>query len=149
MSTDLEQILAVHRGWYESNVGLVADSMLPYFPSGDGYHQFNTNGHTYHGVMDKHRLWVNAQKLGVNITAIKDVADPDVQIFGDVALLTAEGVAEMVLPTPDGGLSEPAQTPFRATEFYRRDDGNGKPEWRIWHMHASVADKVMPKYGTE
>lgn len=149
MSSDLEQILAVHRGWYESNVGLAPDAMLPYFPSGDGYLQFNTNGHTYHGVMDKHRLWVNLQQMGVNITTIKDVAEPDVQIFGDVALLTAEGMATMVLPATGGGLAEPTEAPFRATEFYRRDDGKGNPEWRIWHMHASVADKVMPKYGTE
>ncbi|GLY69089.1 nuclear transport factor 2 family protein [Amycolatopsis taiwanensis] len=145
MSTDLEQILEVHKGWYETNVGLVADKMLAYFPEGDGYHQFNLNGHTYHGVLDKHRLWVNSAKIGLDITAIRDTVGPDVQVFGDVALLTAEGVADLLMP----GESESVPTPFRTTEFYRRDDGKGNAVWRIWHMHCSVMDQQMPKYGTE
>ncbi|MFD5249979.1 nuclear transport factor 2 family protein [Amycolatopsis sp. NPDC058340] len=145
MSSDLERILAVHQGWYEANVGLVADRMTAYFPEGDGYHQFNLNGHTYHGVLDKHRLWVNAAKIGLDITAIKDTVGPDVRIFGDVALLTAEGVADVVAP----GQSDAVPTPFRTTEFFRRDDGKGEPDWRIWHMHVSVQDPQMPKYGTE
>ncbi|MGW7536015.1 nuclear transport factor 2 family protein [Amycolatopsis sp. NPDC054798] len=145
MSTDLERILEAHQGWYEANVGLVADRMLRYFPEGDGYHQFNLNGHTYHGVLDKHRLWVNAAKIGLSITAIKDTVGPDVQIFGDVALLTAEGVADVLAP----GQQDAARTPFRTTEFFRRDDGKGGRDWRIWHMHVSVQDPQMPKHGTE
>ncbi|WP_033290203.1 nuclear transport factor 2 family protein [Amycolatopsis jejuensis] len=149
MAGDLEQILAVHNGWYDANVGLIADRMLPYFPEGDGYHQFNLNGHTYQGVLDKHRLWLNLPALGVNITAIKDVVGPDVQVFGDVAVLTAEGTCDLVMPGPDGKPGDAVATPFRATEVYRRDDGNGKPAWRIWHMHCSIQDQQMPKYGTE
>ncbi|UQS25971.1 nuclear transport factor 2 family protein [Amycolatopsis thermalba] len=145
MSSDREQILDAHKGWYETNVGLAADRMLDYFPSGDKYHQFNLNGHTYHGARDKHRLWVNAAKIGLDITAIKDTVGPDVQVFGDVALLTAEGVADLLLP----GQSDSVPTPFRTTEFYRRDDGDGQPVWKIWHMHCSVMDQQMPKYGTE
>ncbi|WP_020499873.1 nuclear transport factor 2 family protein [Sciscionella marina] len=145
MSSDLEQILDVHNGWYEANIGLVAEKMLAYFPVGDGYHQFNLNGHTYHGVLDKHRLWVNSAKIGLTIAGIKDTVGPDVQLFGDVALLTAEGVADLVM----SGGADPVPTPFRTTEFFRRDDGEQNPEWRIWHMHVSVTDQQMPKYGTE
>jgi ketosteroid isomerase-like protein len=142
---DLRQILAVHRGWNEANIGLHADAMLPYFPPGDAYHQFNLNGHTYHGVMDKHRLWVNLKKMGVNITSLTETVEPVVRVHGDVALLTSEAIATLVMPTPDGGLSDPVPTPYRNTEFYRRVDG----EWRIWHMHCSVADPTMPKYGSQ
>lgn len=148
--SDLDEILSVHKGWYESNVGLVADTMLPYFPVGDGYHQFNLNGFTYDGVRDKHKLWVNLNKMGVDITAQQDLVGPDVQIFGDVALLTAEGVADLVMPTPSGNLSDSVPTRFRITEFFRRDDGEGNPVWKIWHMHVSPnAPEGSPKYGSE
>ncbi|WP_454232393.1 hypothetical protein [Mycolicibacterium fortuitum] len=95
MTSDYEQILAVHRGWYESNVGLDAEKMLQFFPCGDSYHQFNLNGWTYSGVLDKHELWINLNKSGFDITMQRDVVGPDVQIFGDVALVTAEGVVEL------------------------------------------------------
>ena len=149
MITDVERILDVHRGWYESNVGLMAESMLRHFPAGDGYHQFNLNGWTYRGVMDKHRLWRNLKEIGADITAQTDVVGPDVQIFGDVALLTAEGVVELMLPSADGESGVPTTVPFRITEFMRRDDGKGNPTWKIWHMHVSSADKSMPKHGTD
>lgn len=147
MTTDLEQILDVHRGWYEANVGLVAESMLQHFPTGDSYHQFNLNGWTYRGVMDKHKLWVNLKEVGADITRQTDVIGPDVQIFGDVALVTAEGEVEIVMPTVDGGSAIPTTVQFRITEFMRRDDGEGRPVWKIWHMHVSGADKSMPKHG--
>ncbi|NOP99246.1 MULTISPECIES: nuclear transport factor 2 family protein [Mycolicibacterium] len=148
MTSDYEQILAVHRGWYESNVGLDAEKMLQFFPCGDNYHQFNLNGWTYSGVLDKHELWINLNKSGFDITMQRDVVGPDVQIFGDVALVTAEGVVELVLPADGGTQAPPTTAPFRITEFLRRDDGLGNPVWTIWHMHVSGAEKSMPKHGT-
>jgi hypothetical protein len=149
MSTDLEQIVAVHQGWYESNIGLDADAMLQYFPAGEGYHQFNLNGWTYSGVMYKHKLWMNGKAAGLNITMQKDVIGPDVQIFGDVAVVTAEGGIELVQPTSEAGLTSPTPMGFRITEFLRKDDGQGNPVWKVWHMHVSGTDKSMPKYGPE
>jgi hypothetical protein len=28
---------------------------------------------------------------------------------------------------------------FRYTEIYKRDDGAGNPEWKMWHFHCSPA----------
>jgi hypothetical protein len=152
--TDVEKdtaaILEVHEGWFASNVGLVAESMLPFFPDGDGYLQFNLNGFTYHGAADKARLWRNLASIGVNIVRIAETAPPTVQVFGDVALLTCEAEADLVLPTGTGSLTTTGTSRFRATEFYRRDDGRGGAEWRIWHMHCSEAAPAGTlKYGTE
>lgn len=149
--SDSAAILAVHNAWLAANVDLVAESMLGFFPSGDDtYLQFNLNGFTYHGTGDKARLWRNLKGIGAQISRIGDTAEPTVQVFGDVALLTSEGECEVMLPTPSGVLESSGVVRFRNTEFYRRDDGEGSPDWRIWHMHvseASAADAL--KYATE
>jgi hypothetical protein len=114
---DTAAILEVHNGWNKSNLGLVAESMLPFFPEGDGYLQFNLNGFTYHGVADKARLWRNLNAIGVDIVRLEELEPPVVQVFGDVALLTSEAEAELVLPTATGALENSGVTKFRNTEF--------------------------------
>lgn len=147
---DVAAVRAVHDGWFAANVGLDVEKMLPYFPVGDGYLQFNLNGFVYNGAADKAKLWRNLTSVGVTITRIADVTEPDIQVFGDVALLTSEGEAELVLPTPTGKLETSGATRFRNTEFLRRDDGAGNADWRIWHMHISeFAPEGQLKYGTE
>lgn len=148
--SDTAAILAVHNGWLAANLDLIADSMVGFFPPGENYLQFNLNGFTYHGVQDKARLWRNLNALGANIGSIGDIGEPSVQVFGDVALLTSEGECEVLLPAPSGKLESSGAVRFRNTEFYRRDDGTGSPEWRIWHMHVSeAAAEGTPKYATE
>ena len=147
---DAAAVRELHDGWYAANVGLEADTLPPFFPVGDGYLQFNLNGFTYNGVADKTKLWRNQSSVGVNIVRIEDTSEPVIQVFGDVALLTSEGEAELVLPGPTGTLENSGAKRFRNTEFYRRDDGNGHPDWRIWHMHVSEgAPEGQLKYGTE
>ena len=149
--SDQDAVLKVHNGWFAANVGLHAENMLPYFPEGDGYLQFNLNGFTYHGAADKAKLWDNLNKVGVDITRIADVGEPEVQVYGDVALLTSEGEAELLMPNASTGkLENSGVTRFRNTEIYRRDDGAGGADWRIWHMHVSEsAPEGTPKYVTE
>jgi hypothetical protein len=149
--SDSTAILAVHNAWLATNVDLVAETMLGFFPSGDdAYLQFNLNGFTYHGALDKARLWRNLNGLGAQISRIGDTVEPTVQVFGDVALLTSEGECEIMLPTPTGVLESSGVVRYRNTEFYRRDDGAGSPDWRIWHMHVSeAAAEDALKYATE
>ena len=150
VAKDTAAILEVHDGWCRSNLGLVAESMLPFFPEGDGYLQFNLNGFTYNGVADKARLWRNLKAIGVDIVRLEEKEPPTVQVFGDVALLTSEAEVELILPTATGALENSGTTHFRNTEFYRRDDGRGGADWRIWHMHVSpAAPEGSLKYGTE
>ncbi len=149
VAKDAAAVLEVHNGWFASNLGLVAESMLPFFPE-EGYLQFNLNGFTYNGVAEKARLWRTLNAIGVDIVRIAETVAPTIQVFGDVALLTCEAEAELVLPTATGTLENSGATPFRVTEFYRRDDGRGGAEWRIWHMHCSEAAKPGAlKYVTE
>ncbi|MCV7229197.1 nuclear transport factor 2 family protein [Mycolicibacterium komossense] len=147
--SDSAAVLAVHNGWLAANVDLIAESMLGFFPAGDGYLQFNLNGSTYRGAQDKARLWRNLKAVGANIISIRDMDEPNVEIFGDVALLTSVGECELVIPNSTGAL-ERSGVRFRNTEFYRRDDGTGAPDWRIWHMHVSeAAAEGALKYVTE
>lgn len=149
--SDSAAVLAVHNAWLATNLDLVPESMLGFFPPGDdAYLQFNLNGFTYHGALDKARLWRNLNGIGARISRIGDTTEPSVQVFGDVALLTSEGECEVMLPTPTGVLESSGVVRFRNTEFYRRDDGAGSRQWRIWHMHvseAAAADTL--KYATE
>jgi ketosteroid isomerase-like protein len=146
----MDEVLAVHRGWFESNIDLDIDAMLAYFPAGDGYLQFNLNGMTYRGAADKAKLWRGLKAVGANITGIKDVEEPWVQIFGDVALVTSECEVELELPGGTGRLQSSGPMRIRSTEFQRRDDGAGGTDWRIWHMHISEAapDGAL-RYGNE
>jgi ketosteroid isomerase-like protein len=150
MSTDEDAIRAVHDGWFASNVNLDADAMVTHFPEGDGYLQFNLNGLVYRGIREKYKLWKHLAGAGINITEIADVTEPVIQVFGDTALLTSEGSAVLEVPTASGRIESSGATRFRNTEFYRRDDGAGHPDWRIWHMHISEsAPEGSPKYVTE
>ncbi|MCE0763291.1 nuclear transport factor 2 family protein [Pseudonocardia kujensis] len=147
---DLAAIRELHDGWFAANVGLDADTLPRFFPSGNAYLQFNLNGFVYNGLAEKVKLWRNLSSVGVDIVRIEDTSTPVIQVFGDVALLTSEGEAELVLPSPTGKLESSGATRFRNTEFYRRDDGAGNPDWRIWHMHVSEgAPEGQLKYGTE
>lgn len=150
IAKDTAAILEVHNGWNAANLGLIAESMMPFFPEGDGYLQFNLNGFTYHGVADKARLWRNLRAVGVDIVRLEEQLPPTVQVFGDVALLTSEAEADLVMPTASGTLESAGTKRFRNTEFYRRDDGHGGADWRIWHMHVSeAAPEGSLKYVTE
>ncbi|SNR88880.1 SnoaL-like domain-containing protein [Haloechinothrix alba] len=148
---DTTAILAVHDAWFKSNVGLVVEDMLPHFPQGESnYLQFNLNGFTYNGVADKAKLWRNLAELGVNITRLTDAEPPQVHVYGDVAWLTTEAVAELVMPTSSGTLESSGEMRIRETEVYRRDDGAGNARWTIWHMHVSeAAASGGLKYGNE
>ena len=147
---DTAAILEVHDGWFESNLGLVAESMLPFFPEGEGYLQFNLNGFTYNGVADKARLWRNLNAIGVDIVRIAETVPPTVQVFGDVALLTCEAEAELVLPTATGTLetpgpprSGPPSSTAATTAAAARTGGSG-----TCTVSPSAPEGAL-KYGTE
>jgi hypothetical protein len=147
---DAAAILDLHDGWNKGNLTLVVEELVPFFAEGDNLLQFNLNGLTYHGIDDLARLWRNLPAAGIRVVRLEETNPPTVQIFGDVALLTSEAEVDVVVPTPSGTLETTGTTRFRNTEFYRRDDGSGRPEWRIWHMHVSAAaPEGTQRYVTE
>jgi ketosteroid isomerase-like protein len=149
---DVEEIVKVHHDWINSNVGLDIDKMLPNFAD-PGYVQFNLNGHTYESVHEKVKLWEGFHQIGFDLKGFTTVREPSVYVDHDLAYLTAVWSCQFIASKGKGSaLMEPTAEPvtFRVTEVYRRDDGTGKPVWKIWHFHASpVAPPGSAKYPQE
>jgi hypothetical protein len=65
-----------------------------------------------------------------------------VDVSGDMAYVVSEGVyPSYVIKDDDGNLLEeriPMIFDYRSTEVYKRDDGEGNPEWKLWHFHCST-----------
>ncbi|MCW2523481.1 MAG: hypothetical protein JWO63_1816 [Frankiales bacterium] len=146
-SRDVEDILAVHRAWLDSNNGLVVEKMYDNFAN-PGYYQFNLNGHSYGSVDEKVKLWQGLHETDFNLADMKIVEEPVVHSDGYLAYLMAIWSARVV-GTGSTGLMVPDAEPvvFRVTEVYRKDDGQGNPNWKIWHFHASpIASPDLPRF---
>jgi len=137
VESDVEEILAVHWDWFESNRGLDVERMRRAFAD-PGYLQYSLNGHIYRGIEQKVRVWTRLREEGFDFGELRVVEAPVVHVSGDLAYLTVVWSSRLIGEMGDGvvdGGSEPII--IRATEVYRRDDGAGAPVWRIWHFHGS------------
>lgn len=137
-AADIDEILRLHREWWEANVGIVIPRMVKVFPSpGDEYLMFNLNGHPYFGMGEKVALW---KWYGERIEQTRfETRIMRLEVRGDTAWLACEATLDASQRdsdewTVDSGDDSPY---VRATEIYHRDDGMGRPEWRMWHVHAS------------
>ncbi|NDK88170.1 nuclear transport factor 2 family protein [Gordonia desulfuricans] len=147
---DVAAIKAVHLSWLDSNNDLVIEKMYPNFAN-PGYLQFNLNGHTYTSVDEKVKLWEGLHSIGFNLEDMKLVEEPVIHVEGNLGYLTTIWSA-LVSGTGSTGLMKVDEEPtvFRVTEVYRRDDGKGNPEWKIWHFHASpIAPPETPRFPQE
>lgn len=157
VESDRRDILKLHKDWWESNVGLDIPRMASVFPSGSAYLMFNLNGHPYFGIDEKIKLW-EWYKKELEI-APGDIRIMRLTISGDIAWLAAEGVFPLRAIGASGTGSETWRLemeqefdPFRlrATEVYQRDDGEGRPVWKMWHFHCSPlppATELRPAFG--
>ena len=136
MASSIEQsraeILAVHKAWWEANMGLRIEEMSACFPSGDNYLMFNLNGHPYFGIAEKVKLW-EFYVDQLEIPEIPDLRIMKLEIHGDMAWLACEGRFPIREIGAEGTAAEllqvgesVAHVPLRATEIYHRDDGAGK-----------------------
>lgn len=156
---DEQVILGLHKDWWESNNGLDVPRMQSVFPGGDGYLMFNLNGHPYFGIQEKTALW-EWYRGRIDITAPL-VRIMRLDVVGDLAYIAAEGVfpsrqlrqtdekGELLL-IGDSEQSFPPEIRMRATEIYKRDDGNGASRWTMWHFHCSPlppGDEPRPSAG--
>ena len=133
---DRREILQLHRDWWEANRDWDIPRMRSVF-AGDRYLQYNLNGHPYYGLAEKTKLW-EALDGSIKIPDISEPIDLRLEIVGDAAWLACENVVRIELAP---GLAVPGvpKTPFRirSTEIYQRDDGAGRPIWKMWHFHCS------------
>lgn len=147
---DEQALLDLHRTWYYSNYNVNIPLMRTVFPTGDEtYLMYNLNGHPYFGVDELATLWewyARTQNFGLAQDLVLRV-----EVDGNLGYVVSEGIFPVDFLREDDGtpLAEPQhfEFRFRSTEIYKRDDGNGNPEWTMWHFHCSPApagDEIPP-----
>ncbi|MDB5108742.1 MAG: hypothetical protein JWM69_1683 [Candidatus Binatus sp.] len=138
MSTqsDRDEILRLHRVWWESNFDFDIPKMRSVF-AGERYLQYNLNGHPYYGLEEKTKLW-EALKGKLAIPEISEPFGLRLEISSDMAWLACENIVRVAMAEGNPPPGIPA-TPFRirSTEIYQRDDGAGNRTWKMWHFHCS------------
>ena len=143
--SDREEILRLHTVWWTANMGLDIPAMRTVFPPGDDqYLMYNLNTHPYYNLTEKTALW---EYYSDKITVLpSDIWVQRLDIDGDMAYLACEGVWH----AQREGDTEAKDYPVRATEVYRRNDGEGGTAWKMWHFHCSQAAKLdapRPAFG--
>lgn len=158
---DIEEIRRIHREWWASNKGLDVERMSACFAP--DYLMWNLNGHPYYSLAEKEHLFHYYQQHMVP-TDPPLVWDVRVHVDRDLAYLTAEGILPVTVASEEGSGSSlidsmapryerrgnEVQFRFRETSVFRRDDGAGNAEWRIWHFHCSPLapeDEPRPGFG--
>jgi len=158
---DVREIRRVHRQWWAANVGLDVERMRECFAP--DYLMWNLNGHPYYSLAEKEHLFRYYQSHMVP-TEPPELWDIRVNVEGDMAYVTSEGVLPVVMKSAEGSGSatmdgvagryerrgELVRFRFRETVVFRRDDGRGNRAWKIWHFHASPLaplDEARPGFG--
>lgn len=158
---DIAEIKRVHRQWWASNQGLDVDKMRECFAP--EYLMWNLNGHPYFSLAEKVHLFHYYREHMVP-TEPPELWDIRVEVSGDMAYVTSLGVLPVVLQSDAGSgsaimdcaarhyerVDDIIRFRFRETSVFRRDDGEGAPEWKIWHFHCSPlapSDERRPGFG--
>jgi ketosteroid isomerase-like protein len=137
-ASDIDEILRLNHEWWESNIDWDIPRMTAVFPSpGEDYLMFNFNGHPYFGMGEKVALW-EWYRGRIAQTGGLDVRIMRLEVRGDTAWLACEATLQAHQLDGEEWTVDGVDTPYiRATEIYHRDDGTGRPEWRMWHTHIS------------
>ena len=136
---DRAEILRVHRDWWIANYKWDIPLMRSCFPSGTAFLNHNLSGDPYFGREELTAFWEYFKDTPRAVPAVIQIWRLTVK--GDIAWLVGEGNFETVAK-PDQYL--------RTTEIYQRDDGDGNPEWKIWHFHCSetaAMDHIRQPFG--
>lgn len=137
VESDIEEILAVHWDWFESNRGLDVERMRRSFAD-PGFLQYSLSGGITRGIEEKVKGWTALRERGFDFGELSVLEAPVVHVSGDLAYLTVVWSSRLVGEIGDGTVSAGTDPiVIRVTEVYRRDDGRGAPVWRIWHFHGS------------
>jgi hypothetical protein len=147
VARDREEILKLHRDWWIANIDVNIPLMITCFPTGMNYLMFNYNWHPYFGLAEKIRLWEYYKAPGLHLEGPPDVRIMKLDLSGDMAYIAAEFEITTAIPKNAKGLIDEQQAlpppgqklteRGRATEIYKRDDGEGRPIWKMWHFHCS------------
>lgn len=144
---DRAEILRVHRDWWLANETVDIPLMVTCFPTGMNYLMFNYNRHPYFGMEEKVRLWEYYKAGGLKMLKPPEVRIIKLEVVGDLAYIACETEVLGMVAEDSQGLIEETEALgppghvgtewSRATEIYKRDDGEGRPIWKMWHFHDS------------
>jgi hypothetical protein len=159
LERDRSEVLKVHYDWWLANQCADIPLMTTCYPTGLNDLMFNYNWHPYFGIDEKVRLWEYYKAAGLTLETAPDVRIMKLEIIGDLAYIACEAELSTVVPESASGLIDEVQAlpspgqriteRCRATEIYKRDDGEGRPIWKMWHFHCSPLpprDAVRPAF---
>ncbi len=135
------EILRLHNAWFEANAGLQGHKLASIF-AGERFFDYNLNGYRYNGISDMEKLWSpNFMPSAFDLRSLKNVRNFQIEATAEMGWVTCEADCELAMRKQGMGEmkgdNEVVVMPFRITEVYRKDDGNGNPVWRMWHFHCS------------
>lgn len=158
IDADRKDILKLHRDWWHANERWDIPVMTKRFPVGPNYLMFSYNWHPYFGIDEKIRLWKYYTATGLQLAAT-DIRIMRFEVLGDLAYIANEfEIGEKLPQDARGGIDEVQALPprggsltdrGRSTEIYKRDDGEGRPIWKMWHFHCSPlppVDTIRPAF---
>jgi hypothetical protein len=135
---DRQEILRLHDDWWGAHIDMDIDRARNALALGGKTLEFGLTGHTY---SDKD---LDNFTPTYELTAPVEFNNLKMIINGDVGWVTCEAtIRYRALDSSGTGSSimaaDESETSlhFRATEIFMRDDGEGNPEWRMWHGHFS------------
>jgi ketosteroid isomerase-like protein len=142
---DVREIRRVHRRWWAANRGLDVERMRECFAP--DYLMWNLNGHPYFSLAEKEHLF-RYYKDHMVPTEPPELWDIRVTVDGDMGYVTSEGILPVVTAPHYERRGDVVRFRFRETAVFRRDDGRGNREWKIWHFHCSpLAPETEPRPG--
>lgn len=147
------EVFEVHDRWRRSQVGWNVDLMRSCKALDDNFLQFNLSGQVFTSADQLAELWGMLRQALV-LEASEDLDQPNIIVDGDLAVLTLSRSVMHIRAASGrfdapGGNGRPPVTftdsattlvYFRSTETYRKDDGRGNPEWRMWRAHYDQVD---------
>jgi hypothetical protein len=154
--TAVEEIRAVHERWRQSQLGWNIEEMKACKAKGDNFLQYNLDCKIYRGSNALGELW-KAMREHVDLVEAEDLAELNIIVSGDIGVLSMDlGVMRFRAPkrfSIDTGIwsmtfeEEGTEVFYRTTEIYRKDDGTGTPEWRMWRAHYDKVTGASKKAG--
>jgi hypothetical protein len=140
VEADRAAVLEIHKKWWKANVGLDIPRMVECFPAGDSFTMFNRNSFTYFGIEELTRLWQWFRDTDAPPRITQTVSVMRLEVRGDTAWLACELTYRRVAAEEERHWEVLDGDTFgsKATEIYQRDDGNGNPEWKMWHFQSAA-----------
>lgn len=149
------EIQRLHDAWFKANAGLRGD-LLEDILAAEKFFNYNLNGYAYYGLSEMEKLWSPAHMPSAfDLRAIINERNLRIEATDTMGWLTVEADVELAMKLDQGsgdmrGEGEVVLMPFRITECYQKDDGDGAPVWRMWHFHCSqILADGGPRFVTE